>query len=86
VNGNIRYALPIVVDWLIQDGVADELAEVWACDEGFIPSLAETLMVRVNSSHWDGVYCDGNVAQHSIAVIDLARLATAFATALEGWR
>lgn len=84
INANLREVLPLVVDWAIQRGVADELSEYWDYDE-FVPALAEILFVRVYGSNWNGYYCDGAVGSEGIALVDLGRLAMAFVEAYEGW-
>jgi hypothetical protein len=83
VASRLHESLPTITDWLIATGVADELADYWDFDE-FLPALAEILMLRIADSHWDGLYCGGNVAQDSIALMDWCRVAIAFITAYEG--
>ena len=85
INYHLRENLPVVIDWLITYGVADELAEYYECDE-FVPALAEILMVRVQGSHCSGVYCDGTVGQQTIALFDWGRVAIAFTEAYEARR
>lgn len=82
INVHLRELLPALIDWSVQCGVADELAEYLECDD-WICGLAEILLLRVMQSHWDGLYCDGSVGQPSIAVMDWGRLSTAFVTAYE---
>lgn len=82
VCAHLREYLPVVTEWLVETGVADELAEDWENQE-FIPSMAEILLIRLDGGRHVDTYCDGKVLQLSIAVMDLPRLATAFVNALE---
>ncbi len=82
VCAHLREYLPVVTQWLVESGIANELAEDWENQE-FIPSLAEILLVRLDEGRRTETYCDGKVMQLSVAVMDLARLATAFVDALE---
>jgi hypothetical protein len=82
LNHNLRVVLPVVIDWAIQEGIVDELAESWEFSEDLF-DIAETLFVRLSNSHWDGTYCDGEVSQTCVAIIDYARLAMAFGEAYD---
>lgn len=85
VNYHLRSDLPRIIDWVIADGIADELADHWEFDREFIPSLAELLWVRIQNSYcpMSGMSCDGTVHQQALSLLDTSRLAMAFAEAYD---